>query len=740
MALLDFLFGRTKPVPTTTSVQQSSKLPEQIAPFVEEVLGEAQQLYGQRREEGFKEFPGETIAPRTAEELAAIEGLRGLVGVQEPYRAEAEQALRATPTQFTADEAQRLMSPYQRAVTDIEKREAQRVFERDTQPALEAKAIQAGGMSGLGTRAGLQAAEAQRMQSQLLADIEAKGQQRAFEQAYRQFGDETAAQRQRSQDIGQLGTQRLNIGLAEQGLSQQLGQADRAEAQALLNEQFAEFVEREQFPESSLAQYSSFVYGNPFLRQPDTSRTTTGVLQPSTSMGQQLVGLGLTGLNIAGRGGAFGGGTVNPDGFSFGNIFARKNGGLASLPVVRRNMSGGIRGGGGRGAMNPNIVELLSGPPAIFKTGPKAIQDRRVGYQNKDQPLMANARFRDALAKLKRQQQGVVRRQKARSEFYDDPITGLQSLAPTASDPMSPISAGIEAVYEKPTDPEKVAPPGFIEALSKGTGAIFQAQDKQRAADKKAQADFAKLKFKVGEKELTAQQTEDISVQGLEDLANLAKESLPAEQAKEIDEIMSSDLADELKIAQIEESYAKAAKDKAGTPIKDQAYETIYKIGQQESLADLGFVLTAENELAFPSGNINQAFKEGEQPGESRRAGIETFEKVFTKEIKELSSAGKAITKTNATLAKSKAVAAAKEAIKKVKDAFKVNKKMKTGVALDKLPPAARQRIEQLRGLSTNNTQSGRQRYETAIQQTAKELYLKPEILKERLKKHYGIN
>ena len=403
-------------------------------------------------------------------------------------------------------------------------------------------------------------------------------------------------------------------------------------------------------------------------------------------------------------------------------------------------MSGGIRGGGGRGAMNPNIVELLSGPPAIFKTGPKAIQDRRVGYQNKDQPLMANARFRDALAKLKRQQQGVVRRQKARSEFYDDPITGLQSLAPTASDPMSPISAGIEAVYEKPTDPEKVAPPGFIEALSKGTGAIFQAQDKQRAADKKAQADFAKLKFKVGEKELTAQQTEDISVQGLEDLANLAKESLPAEQAKEIDEIMSSDLADELKIAQIEESYAKAAKDKAGTPIKDQAYETIYKIGQQESLADLGFVLTAENELAFPSGNINQAFKEGEQPGESRRAGIETFEKVFTKEIKELSSAGKAITKTNATLAKSKAVAAAKEAIKKVKDAFKVNKKMKTGVALDKLPPAARQRIEQLRGLSTNNTQSGRQRYETAIQQTAKELYLKPEILKERLKKHYGIN
>ena len=189
MAILDFLFGRTKRTPTTTTVQQSSKLPEEIAPFVKEVLGEAQDLFQQRKAEGFKEFPGETIAPRTAEELAAMEGLRGLVGTQEPYRAEAEEVIRATPTQFTAEDAQRLMSPYQRAVTDIEKREAQRTFERDVQPALEARAIQAGGMSGLGTRAALQAAEAQRQQSQLLADIEAKGQQRAFEQAYRQFGD-----------------------------------------------------------------------------------------------------------------------------------------------------------------------------------------------------------------------------------------------------------------------------------------------------------------------------------------------------------------------------------------------------------------------------------------------------------------------------------------------------------------------------------------------------------------------
>jgi hypothetical protein len=341
MSVLDFLFGRSKPTPTTTTQVTTSKLPTEIAPFVTEVLGEAQQLYEQRKGEGYREFPGETIAPRTAEELAAMQGLRGLVGTQEPYRAEAEQMIRTTPTQFTAEEAQRLMSPYQRAVTDIEKREAQRAFERDVQPALEARAIQAGGMSGLGTRAAVQAAEAQRAQSQLLADIEAKGQQLAFEQAYRQFGDETAAQRQRAFDIGDFGTQRFNIGLAERGLQQQLGQEDRAEAQALINEQYAEFLEREQFPESTLAQYSSFVYGNPFLRTPNTTQSTTSMLQPTTSMGQQLLGLGLTGLSTFGAGTK---GSFNLSDFSLGNIFRKGGGsvagGLASLPVINRQAGG----------------------------------------------------------------------------------------------------------------------------------------------------------------------------------------------------------------------------------------------------------------------------------------------------------------------------------------------------------------------------------------------------------------
>ena len=132
--------------------------------------------------------------------------------------------------------------------------------------------------------------------------------------------------------------------MAEQGLAQQLAQDDRSEAQAILADQFAEFTEREQFPEKSLAQYSSFVYGNPFLSQVDKGTTTTGQLQPTTSTAQQLLGLGLTGLQTAGRGGAFSDG-----GFKLANLFKRGGGsvggGLDSLPIVYRQQNARVGSG-----------------------------------------------------------------------------------------------------------------------------------------------------------------------------------------------------------------------------------------------------------------------------------------------------------------------------------------------------------------------------------------------------------
>ena len=266
-----------------------------------------------------------------------MEGLRSLVGSQEPYRAEQEARLRATPTAFTAEQAETFMNPYQQAVIDVAKRRAVEDFERVTKPQFEAQAVQAGGMSGLGTRAGVQAGILGEALQRQLGDIQAIGQQKAFEDAYKRFGDQIERERVKAGDIADVGTRKFNIGLAERGLQQQLAQEDRAEAQALLNEQFAEFLEREQFPESTLAQYSSFVYGNPFLRQADTTGVTQGTLQPTSSIGQQLLGLGLTGLNIYGQ--ATG---KNPFGFLGFKEGGSVSGGLNSLPVVNRRTAGAV--------------------------------------------------------------------------------------------------------------------------------------------------------------------------------------------------------------------------------------------------------------------------------------------------------------------------------------------------------------------------------------------------------------
>ena len=336
MAIFDFLFGRTKAQPTTTTTVQTSKLPEEIAPFVTQVLEEAKEQYDIAKERGYQPYPGETIAPRTQEEKEAIAGLRGLIGTQQPYQEEAEAALRGIDREFTAEQAEKFMSPYQQAVVDVEKRKAEEDFKRRILPEFERQGVGAGGMSGLGSRAGVQAARLGEAFGQQLGDIQAKGSQKAYQDAYRQFVDQGQRQREQAADLRGIGLQKFQTGLAEQGLGQKLAQEDRAETQAIFDKAFREYTEQEQYPESELAQLSSFVYGNPYLRQPDTTRTTTGMLQPTSSIGQGLLGLGLTGLNIYGRAGGFSPG--GPSFNTFFNPYGKKYGGR----VVQRQEGGEV--------------------------------------------------------------------------------------------------------------------------------------------------------------------------------------------------------------------------------------------------------------------------------------------------------------------------------------------------------------------------------------------------------------
>jgi len=337
-----FSFGDT---PTTKTTTYKPTIPEELKPYVKEILEDQKILYQQRMDEGFTPYTGETIAPLTPEQIASQEGLKSLVGTQAPLQQEALNLARGATEEFTGDTAKRYMSPYLRASLDAQKDEAQRQYERTKVPEFEAQAVRAGGMSGLGTRAAVEAAERATGQQRLLGDIEAKGQQKAFEAAQKQFEDQQARERQAAAQISTAAPQIFKSGVAEQGLLQTIGEDKRQLGQASLDEAYARFIEQQQFPETQLARYQSAIYGNPILKQRSGTATTTGS-GGGPGLGKTLLGLGTAAMGF-GTGGVGGG--------LFGSMFGNKAGGgrvtegltatMQARPYVnymRRNMGGQV--------------------------------------------------------------------------------------------------------------------------------------------------------------------------------------------------------------------------------------------------------------------------------------------------------------------------------------------------------------------------------------------------------------
>ena len=313
MSFLSSLFGYSDKPAQGSKV---SYIPPELKEYVEQVLKDTQALYEQRMGEGYTPYTGQTIAGFSPEQLQSQEGLKALVGSQRPYQEEALGIMRGGGEQFTADTAKKYMSPYQRAVIDEEKEQAQRQYERTRRPQFEKDAVAAGGMSGLGTRAAVEAAERETGQQRLLAGIETKGLQKAYEDAQKQFESQKRRERLQAADVSQIGQNIFSAGLAEQGLLKDIGEEKREMQQAGLDEALYKFKQQQEFPESQLARYMTSIYGNPVLAQP----TYTTTERPSqASMGKSLLGLGLAGYRA--------GGGFTPGGFSFGNIFGKKAGG-----------------------------------------------------------------------------------------------------------------------------------------------------------------------------------------------------------------------------------------------------------------------------------------------------------------------------------------------------------------------------------------------------------------------------
>ena len=334
MGFLSSLFGYEDKPEVTSKV---SSIPEELKPYVDEAMKDTQALYRQRLDEGYTPYTGDTIAGLTPEQIASQEGLKSLVGTQVPFQQEALGMFRGGAERFTPETAKQFMSPYQRAVIDQEKEQAQRQYERTKRPEFEADAVRAGGMSGLGSRAAIESAEREDLQARFLGDIETRGLQAAYKDAQAQFTDQKARERAMAGDVATAGGNIFSAGLAEQGLLKDIGAEKQGLAQSALDEAYYKFKQEKDFPEQQLARYQSSIYGNPLLSQPNYTQTKTPA---QASMGKSLIGLGLSGLKAYGGGSALGG--IGKAASGIKSFFGNAGGQVGGLPTLYRQTGGDL--------------------------------------------------------------------------------------------------------------------------------------------------------------------------------------------------------------------------------------------------------------------------------------------------------------------------------------------------------------------------------------------------------------
>ncbi len=325
MASLSSLFGvgsKPQQQPQAAAVT-TQELPKQIAPYYEKLLKEAEALYKQKMEAGAPIYEGKTIAGYTPEQEQLFSGLQSLQGTQAPKFAEAEALTRGTAARVTPDEVQEYMNPYQQAVVDIEKREAEKQYQSTVVPQLAAQAAAAGSFGG--SRQGILEGMASEANQRLQADIQAKGSAQAYQDAMSNINQQRQREGAAAGQLAQLAPAGFAAQAQELGAIGKVGDVKQQQQQLALDEAYKQYMQEQQFPSESLKEYQSYVQSFPNI----PTQITRAPEPQGPGLAQSLLGLGTTAL---GTYGAFGG--FSPGGF-MGMKQAETGGGISGLPVVR---------------------------------------------------------------------------------------------------------------------------------------------------------------------------------------------------------------------------------------------------------------------------------------------------------------------------------------------------------------------------------------------------------------------
>ena len=328
--------GGGSPAPASTqTVVEKAEFPPELRPYITDILEKAQAQEQVRLAAGYPVYDvGPRIAPFTPEELAAQAGIASLVGSSTPTFDIAKGLTASGTGEATPEDIGRRMSPFMQQVVDIEKREAQRAAAPRRQQ-LAAQGVAAGGFGG--TREALMQAELDRNLQQQLGDIQARGQQAAFQQAQEAFERQKQRQLAGGQQFAAMAPVQSSLQFKELGALAGVGEQQRQQQQKALDLAFQQFREEQTFPEASLQQYQSIIRGFPL--QPTTTQTQQSIL-PTPSLGQQLIGLGTGALGLAGAARTLfkEGGPLKP--------IPEDNKGLPNLPEAVRNKMGFMKSGG----------------------------------------------------------------------------------------------------------------------------------------------------------------------------------------------------------------------------------------------------------------------------------------------------------------------------------------------------------------------------------------------------------
>ena len=323
------------------TISQTS-IPDYAKPFVEEMLGKAQ-YFTDTEQNPYMQYQGDRVAQFTplqqqayqnagamqaAPQLGdatALSGMAGLGALNTQYT--------FNPANFTSGAASSMMSPYMQNVVDIQKREAQRQSDiAGTQQ--QGQATKAGAFGG--GRDAIMRAERERNLGMQMNDIQSKGLQDAYSQAMQQFNTQNQLNAQQQQFGAGLGLQGLqtantaagnlaNIGNTQyqqnmgiMGLQNQFGGQQQQQTQNILNNQYQDFLNYQNYPYKQMGFMSDILRGLPLTQQ------SSSVYQTPPSAVSQVAGLGGAALTGAKLFGAAGGATGDLE---------RRPAGLADLAI-----------------------------------------------------------------------------------------------------------------------------------------------------------------------------------------------------------------------------------------------------------------------------------------------------------------------------------------------------------------------------------------------------------------------